>query len=53
MAFSIRRPELTARSDPLTFADALHHAEPARKLLDAHAALAKPGAYARMLGAAT
>ena len=46
----IRRPELSARTDPLAFADALHHAELARKLLDADAALATPGAYARMLG---
>jgi len=46
----IRRPDLTAKSDPLAFADALHHADLTRKLLDAHAALAKPGAYARMLG---
>lgn len=46
----IRRPELTARSDPLEFGDALHHGELARQLLDAHAALATPGAYARMLG---
>ena len=46
----IRRPELTAKSGPLAFADALHHAELARKLLDAHAAVATPGAYARMLG---
>ncbi|HKA48368.1 MAG TPA: erythromycin esterase family protein [Candidatus Dormibacteraeota bacterium] len=46
----IRRPELTAKSEPLAFADALHHAELARKLLEAHAALAKPGAYATMLG---
>ncbi|HKF16630.1 MAG TPA: erythromycin esterase family protein [Candidatus Dormibacteraeota bacterium] len=46
----IRRPELTAKSDPLAFADALHQAELARKLLDAHAALATPGAYAMMLG---
>jgi erythromycin esterase-like protein len=46
----IRRPELTARSDTLSYADALHHAELAGKLLNAHAALAKPGAYAVMLG---
>ncbi len=46
----IRRPELVGVSDPLTYADALHHAELARKLLDAHAALATPGAYAGMLG---
>ena len=37
-------------SDRLAYADALHHAELARKLLDAHAALATPGAYASMLG---
>ena len=46
----ISRPKLAAGSDPLEFADALHHGELARKLLDAHAALATPGAYARMLG---
>ena len=46
----IRRPELVGPSDRLAYADALHHAELARKLLDAHAALAKPGAYASMLG---
>jgi erythromycin esterase len=47
----IRRPELVELSDPIaTYADALHHAELARKLLDAHAALATPGAYANMLG---
>ena len=37
-------------SDRLAYGDALHHAELARKLLDAHAALATPGAYATMLG---
>ncbi len=46
----IRRPEYSAKCDPLAYADALHHAELGRKLLDAHAALAKPGAYATMLG---
>ena len=46
----IRRPELVGLSDRLAYADALHHAELARKLLDAHAALATPGAYATMLG---
>jgi erythromycin esterase-like protein len=46
----IRRPEYAATSDPLAYADALHHAELGRKLLDAHAALARPGAYATMLG---
>lgn len=46
----IRRPEYATRSDPLVYADALYHAELSRKLLDAHAALAKPGAYATMLG---
>lgn len=46
----IRRPEYAVRSDPLHYAEALHHAELGRKLLDAHAALAKPGAYATMLG---
>src|SRR5437763_1704453 len=46
----IRRPELVGLSDRLAYADALHHAELARKLLDAHAALGKPGAYASMLG---
>jgi erythromycin esterase-like protein len=46
----IRRPDYVARSDVLAYADALHHAELARKLLDAHAALARPGAYATMLG---
>jgi erythromycin esterase-like protein len=46
----IRRPELVAKSDPLAFADAVHHARLGRQLLDAHAALATPGAYARMLG---
>jgi erythromycin esterase len=47
---SIRRPELTAKSDAQSYADALHHAELARELLNAHAALATPGAYAVMLG---
>jgi erythromycin esterase-like protein len=46
----IRRPELVALNDRLAYADAVHHAELARKLLDAHAALATPGAYATMLG---
>jgi erythromycin esterase len=46
----IRRPELVGLSDRLAYADALHHAELARKLLDAHATLATPGAYASMLG---
>lgn len=46
----IRRPELAVRGDRIAYADALHHTELARKLLDAHAALAKPGAYASMLG---
>ncbi len=46
----IRRPEYPTKSDPLAYADALHYAELGRKLLDAHAALAKPGAYATMLG---
>lgn len=46
----IRRPELEGSSDRLAYADALHHAELARKLLDAHAALARPGSYASMLG---
>ena len=46
----IRRPELVELSDRLAYADALHHAELARKLLDAHATLATPGAYASMLG---
>jgi erythromycin esterase len=46
----IRRPELVGLSDCLAYADAMHHAELARKLLDAHAALATPGAYATMLG---
>jgi erythromycin esterase len=46
----IRRPELVAKSDPLAFAEALHHADLALKLLNAHAALATPGAYAQMLG---
>jgi erythromycin esterase-like protein len=46
----IRRPQYAAKSDPLAYGDALHHAELGRKLLDAHAALAKPGAYATMLG---
>jgi erythromycin esterase-like protein len=46
----IRRPEYAAKTDPLAYADALHHAELGRKLLDAHAALARPGAYATMLG---
>jgi erythromycin esterase len=45
----IRGPELSGQSDPLAFADALHHAEMAVKLLNAHAALAEPGAYARVL----
>src|SRR5262249_57206985 len=42
--------ELAVRGDRIAYADALHHTELARKLLDAHAALAKPGAYASMLG---
>ena len=46
----IRRPEYVDKSEQLAFDDALHHAELGRKLLDAHAALAKPGAYASMLG---
>jgi erythromycin esterase len=46
----IHRPEYADRSGPLACADALHHAELARKLLDAHAALARPGDYASMLG---
>jgi erythromycin esterase len=46
----IRGAELIAKSDTLSYADALHHAELAGKLLNAHAALAKPGAYAVMLG---
>ena len=46
----IRRPAYTLRTDPLGYADALHHAELGRKLLDAHAALATPGAYTTMLG---
>ena len=46
----IHGPEYAANSEPLAYADALHHAELARKLLDAHAALATPGAYAGMLG---
>jgi erythromycin esterase len=46
----IRGPEYTAKYGPLAYADALHHAELGRKLLDAHAALARPGAYATMLG---
>lgn len=46
----VRRPELVAKSDVLGYTEAVHHAELARKLLDAHAALATPGAYARMLG---
>jgi hypothetical protein len=46
----IRRPEYTAKTTPLAYADALHYAELGRKLLEAHAALARPGAYATMLG---
>lgn len=46
----IRRPELVARSNQLGYADALQHAEMTRKLLNAHAALARPGAYSEMLG---
>ena len=46
----IHRPALVARSDPPAYAEALHHAELLRKLLNAHAALARPGAYAEMLG---
>ena len=46
----IRRPELVAKSGPLEYAEAVYHAELTRKLLDAHATLATPGAYARMLG---
>jgi erythromycin esterase len=46
----IRHPGYAHRADAPAYADALHHAELARKLLDAHAALARPGAYATMLG---
>lgn len=46
----IRRPELVAKRDKRTYTDALHYAAMARHLLNAHAALAKPGAYAQMLG---
>ena len=46
----IHGPEYVLKSHPLAFEDALHHADLAQKLLDAHAALATPGAYARMLG---
>jgi erythromycin esterase-like protein len=46
----IRRPELVAKSDKHRYADALHHAKLIRKLLNAHAALAKPDAYSEMLG---
>jgi erythromycin esterase-like protein len=46
----IRRPAYAAKADSLAYADAVHHAELGRKLLDAHAALATPGAYATMLG---
>ena len=46
----IHQPEYVARSDQSAHGDALHHAELGRKLLDAHAALARPGAYATMLG---
>ncbi len=45
----IRGPELSGKSDPLVFADVLHHAGMAVNLLNAHAALAEPGAYARVL----
>ncbi len=46
----IRRPELVAKSDKHHYADAVHHAELSRNLLNAHAALAKPDAYSEMLG---
>lgn len=46
----VRGPELVGRSGPPAYSDALHHAELLRKLLNAHAALARPGAYAEMLG---
>jgi erythromycin esterase len=46
----IRRPEYADVTGPLAYADGLHHAELGQKLLDAHAALARPGAYATMLG---
>jgi erythromycin esterase len=46
----IGRPEYEATTDPLAYADALHHAELGRKLLDAHAALATPGGYPTFLG---
>ncbi len=46
----IRRPELVAKSDQHRYADAVHHAELTRQLLNAHAALAKPDAYSEMLG---
>lgn len=43
---SIRRPELVRKSDLERHAEALHHAELTRQLLNAHAALARPDAYA-------
>ena len=46
----VHGPEYVSHSDVLDYSDALHHAELGRKLLDAHAALARPGAYATMLG---
>lgn len=46
----VRAPELAAAHDRLAFLDALHHARLAARLLEAHNALATPGAYARMLG---
>jgi len=46
----IHRPALVARRDPPAYADALHHAALLRELLSAHAALARPGGYAEMLG---
>ena len=48
----LRRPELTAQSNPDRYAEAIHYAVVARELLNFHAASARPSSdlYARLLG---
>jgi erythromycin esterase len=46
----IRRPELVAQGDADRYTEAVYHARLTRKLLNAHAALARPDAYSEMLG---
>jgi erythromycin esterase len=46
----IRGPELAGRGRREDYDEALHYARVGRLLMDAHAALATGGAYARMLG---